>query len=96
MFRYYGPWYPRWRYHRHHRRIGLGRQLLWGLLFGPWLFRKAMRHWGGYGWRGGYGGYGGYGGPRGGWYGGPRGGYGGYGGYGHHGHHHGYHDADYF
>ena len=91
MFGYYGPWSPRWRFRHHRRRIGLGRQLLWGLLFGPWLFRKAMRHWGGYGWRGGYGGwYGprggyGYGGPRRGWY-GPRGGYG----------HHGHHDADYF
>lgn len=81
MFRFYGPRYPRWRYYRHRRHIGLGRQLLWGLLFGPWLFRKAMMHWGAYG-RHGYGGW--------------RGGYGGYGGYGHHHGHHGHHDADYF
>lgn len=58
MFRiFYHP------HHRHHGRMGLGRALLMGLLFGPWLFRRMMR-WGragGYGW---------YGGPRGGWGGG--------------------------
>jgi len=69
MFGWFFPRYPRHIYRRH-RRHGLGRSLLWGLLIGPWLFRRALR-WGAFGRRGwyggpgsGYGGYGGYGGPR--------------------------------
>ena len=57
--------------HHHHHGLGLGRALLMGLFFGPWLFRRMMR------WQR-HGGYGRYGSPRGGWYGGwgggPRGG----------------------
>jgi hypothetical protein len=60
--------YPRHHRHHHHR-MGLGRFMLMGLFFGPWLFRRMMR-WGRYG--GGWGGPG----PRGGWGGpGPRGGW---------------------
>ena len=64
MFGWFLPRYPR-HYYRHYRRHGLGRSLLWGLLIGPWLFRRALR-WGAgprRGWygRGGYGGYGGRG-----------------------------------
>lgn len=44
MFRFFYPRYPHMRY-RHYRRHGKGRQLLWGLLIGPWLFRRLLR-WG--------------------------------------------------
>ncbi|HEY8325084.1 MAG: hypothetical protein ACHQ1E_13875 [Ktedonobacterales bacterium] len=66
MFGWFMPRYPRHMY-RHHRRYGLGRGLLWGLLIGPWLFRRALR-WGAgprRGWNGGPGGSGRYGGPGG-------------------------------
>jgi hypothetical protein len=72
MFGWFFPRYPRHIYRRHRRR-GLGRSLLWGLLIGPWLFRRALR-WGAGGRRGWYGGgYGrGYGRGYGGGSGGPR------------------------
>ncbi|HEX8997442.1 MAG TPA: hypothetical protein VF812_15550 [Ktedonobacterales bacterium] len=61
MFRIFYPRYPYRRYHhyRHYaRHHGMGRKLLFGLLVGPWLFRRFMR-WGA--------------GGRGGWYDRPRG-----------------------
>ena len=66
MFGFFYPRPPR-RIYRHYRRHGLAGRLFWGLLIGPWLFRRAMR-WGmggRRGWYGGYGGWGGYGGYRG-------------------------------
>ena len=60
----FGFFYPRptRRAYRYHHRRGLMGRLLWGLLLGPWLFRRAMR-WGMGGRRGWYGGgYGRYGG----------------------------------
>ncbi len=72
MFGFFVPRYPRGVY-RHNRRGGLMRSLLWGLLIGPWLVRRALR-WGASGRRGwnggagrpgGYGGRGGYGRPGG-------------------------------
>lgn len=43
MFGFFAPRYARRMRHRERRR-GLGRQLFWGLLVGPWLFRRVRRY----------------------------------------------------
>lgn len=55
MFGFFAPRYYH-RSYRHGHRHGMGRSLLWGLLIGPWLFRKLLGRGSGYRRGGGWGG----------------------------------------